>query len=184
VRVLIAVFALCGLAIGAVEVAVPALLEPLGDTELTGPLLGLWGVGSLLAGVAVARAGAADDPPRRLAYLLAAWGAAHAALALAVGPVSLGVLLFVAGLSIAPTLVYSNGMLDALAPAGTLTEAFTWTTAGMTAGIAAGAALAGAIVESASPSLAFGLLGGGGLLAALVVRGAASGALRPTALAA
>ena len=184
VRVLIAVFALCGLAIGAVEVAVPALLEPLGETELTGPLLGLWGVGSLLAGVAVARAGAADDPPRRLAYLLAAWGAAHAALALATGPVSLGLLLLVAGMSIAPTLVYSNTMLDALAPAGTLTEAFTWTTAGMTAGIAAGAALAGAIVESASPSLAFGLLGGGGLLAALVVRAAASGALRPAAMAA
>jgi MFS family permease len=181
VRVLIAVFALCGLAIGAVEVAVPATLEPLGDTELTGPLLGLWGVGSLLAGVAVARAGAASDPPRRLAAMLAAWGAAHAALALGTGAFSLGVLLFLAGLSIAPTLVVSNSMLDVLAPAGTLTEAFTWTTAGMTAGIAAGAALAGAIVESASPSLAFGLLGGGGLVAALIVRGAASGALRAAA---
>ena len=87
--------------------------------------------------------------------LLVAWGAAHAALALATGPVSLGVLLLLAGASISPVMVYANGMLDHLAPAGTLAEAFTWTTTGLTAGIASGAALAGVLVESASPSTAF-----------------------------
>ena len=179
VRVLIAVFALCGLAIGAVEVAVPATLEPLGHAELTGPLLGLWGVGSMIGGLVVARVGAPADAPQRLALLLAGWGAAHAALALGTGAWSLALLLTLAGVAIAPTIVCANGMLDRLAPAGTLTEAFTWTTAGMTAGIAAGAVLAGAIVESATPSLAFALLGGGGVLAALVVRAAAPGALRP-----
>jgi MFS family permease len=184
VQVLVAVFALCGLAVGAVEVAVPATLEPLGRDGLTGPLLGIWGVGSLLGGLAVARAGAAGDPPRRLAFLLAAWGVAHAALALGMEPVSLGAILLIAGGAIAPTIVYANSMLDVLAPAGTLTEAFTWTTAGMTAGVALGATVAGAIVESATPSLAFALLGGGGVLAALLVRAAASGPLRGTAAAA
>ena len=179
VRVLIAAFALCGLAVGAVEVAVPALLEPLGREKLTGLLLGLWGVGSLLTALLVARAGAASDPPRRLSGLLVAWGAAHAALALATGPVSLGVLLLVAGASISPVMVYANGMLDHLAPAGTLAEAFTWTTTGLTAGIASGAALAGVLVESASPSTAFAVLGGGGVLAAVIVRASAHGALRP-----
>ena len=179
VQVLIAVFALCGLAVGAVEVGVPATLEPLGQERLTGLLLGIWGLGSLLASVAVARAGAAADPPRRLAVLLAAWGAAHAALALAAGPLSLAVLLLLAGAAISPTIVYANSMLDHLAPPGTLTEAFTWTTAGLTAGVAAGAVLAGAIVETASPSLAFAVLGGGGLLAAVLVRAAARRALRP-----
>ena len=179
VRVLIAAFALCGLAVGAVEVAVPALLEPLGREKLTGLLLGLWGVGSLLTALLVARAGAASDPPRRLSVLLVAWGAAHAALALATGPVSLGVLLLIAGASISPVMVYANGMLDHLAPAGTLAEAFTWTTTGLTAGIASGAALAGILVESASPSTAFAVLGGGGILAAAIVRASAHGALRP-----
>jgi len=179
VRVLIAAFALCGLAVGAVEVAVPALLEPLGREKLTGLLLGLWGVGSLLTALLVARAGAASDPPRRLSVLLVAWGAAHAALALATGPVSLGVLLLIAGASISPVMVYANGMLDHLAPAGTLAEAFTWTTTGLTAGIASGAALAGVLVESASPSTAFAVLGGGGILAAVIVRASAHGALRP-----
>src|SRR5215208_1774242 len=175
IRVLIGVFALCGLAVGAVEVAVPATLEPLGREDLTGLLLGLWGVGSLLASLAVARVGAASDPPGRLAVLLIAWGATHAALALAVGPLSLAGLLLLAGAAISPTIVYANSMLDQLAPAGTLTEAFTWTTAGVTAG----AALAGAIVEAASPTLAFAALGGGGLLAAVLVRATARSALRP-----
>ena len=178
VRVLMAVFALCGLGIGAVEVAVPATLEPLGEEGLTGPLLGLWGIGSLIGGLAIARAGAAANPPRRLGWLLVAWGAAHAALALATGPASLAVLLLIAGVAIAPTIVDSNAMLDALAPPGTLTEAFTWTTAGMTAGVAAGAALAGALVESASPALALGVLSGGGVLAGLLVLAAATGPLR------
>jgi MFS family permease len=179
VRVLIVVFALCGLAVGAVEVAVPAMLEPLGKEKLTGLLLGLWGVGSLLTALVVARAGAASDPPRRLAALLVAWGAAHAALALATGPVSLGALLTLAGASISPVLVYANAMLDYLAPLGTLAEAFTWTTTGLTAGMALGAALAGVLVEQASPSAAFAMLGGGGVLAALVVRATARGSLRP-----
>ena len=179
VRVLIAAFALCGLAVGAVEVGVPATLEPDGRESLTGLMLGLWGIGSLATSFAVARAGAAGDPPRRLAILLVAWGATHAALALAVGPLSLGGLLLLAGASISPVLVYANAMLDHLAPEGTLGEAFTWTTTGLTAGIAAGAAVAGVLAEQASPAVAFAVLGGAGALAAVIVRAAARGPLRP-----
>ena len=148
------------------------------ERHLLGALRGP-GVRVLIASLAVARAGAASDPPRRLTALLVAWGAAHAALALAVGPLSLAGLLLLAGAAISPTIVYANAMLDHLAPAGTLTEAFTWTTAGLTAGIAVGAALAGVLAEQASPSAAFAALGGGGVLAAVIVRSAARGPLRP-----
>jgi hypothetical protein len=178
VRVLVGVFALCGLAVGAVEVTVPAALQGMGHRELTGVLLGFWGVGSMLAGVAMARAGAAPNPPRRLALALAAWGVSHALLGAAASPLALGLILLVAGASIAPTFVVANGMLDRLAVPGTLTEAFTWTATGMVVGAAVGSALAGAIVEAASPGLAMALLGGGGVLAALLVRTAASGPLK------
>ena len=63
VRVLFAVFALIGLSIGAVEVVVPATLDAMGHRDLTGLLLGFWGVGSMLAGLLVARGGAPRDPP-------------------------------------------------------------------------------------------------------------------------
>ena len=178
VRVLVAVFVLCGLSIGAVEVVVPAALDATGHRELTGILLGAWGAGSMLAGLAIGRAGAAADPPRRLALALGAWGLAHAALGASGEPLVLGVLLFVAGATIAPTLVSANGMLDDLAPVGTITEAFTWTSTGIAVGIAAGSALAGALVEAASPAVAMAALGTGGVLAALVVRATANGPLR------
>src|SRR5512132_1752000 len=178
VRVLVAVFALCGLAVGAVEVTVPAALDHMGHRGLTGLLLGAWGVGSMLAGIAVANTRAPGDPPRRLAILLFGWGAAHAALGAAATPATLALLLLLAGATIAPTFVCANGMLDGIAPPGTLTEAFTWTSTGMAAGVAAGSALAGVLVEAASPAVAMAALGGGGMLAALLVRAAAAGPLR------
>jgi hypothetical protein len=127
VRVLMVVFALVGLSVGAVEVAVPAALEGMGHRELTGVLLGIWGVGSM---------------------------------------------------------VCANGMLDHLAPTGTLAEALTWTTAGMVVGVAVGSAVAGALVEAASPGAAMALLGGAGLLAAVVVRATSTAPLRAVAPAA
>jgi hypothetical protein len=177
VRVLFAVFALIGLSIGAVEVVVPATLDAMGHRDLTGLLLGFWGVGSMLAGLLVARGGAPRDPARRLMLLLAGWSAAHAAIGAAGAPVTLALVLLVAGAAIAPTLVCANGMLDHLAPAGALTEAFTWTQTGLVVGVAAGSAVAGALVEATSPGAAMALLASGGALAALLVRAASAGPL-------
>jgi hypothetical protein len=172
VRVLVTVFALCGLAIGAVEVSVPAALDGMGHKDLTGVMLGVWGVGSMLTGVLVTRTRAPADPGRRLGILLACWGLAHAAIAFAATPAELAVLLLVAGGTIAPTFVCANGMLDSVAPAGTLTESLAWISTGISAGVAAGSALAGALVESASPGVALAVLGGGGVLGAVIARGA------------
>jgi Major Facilitator Superfamily len=177
VRVLMVVFALVGLSIGAVEVVVPAALDGMGHRALTGLLLGVWGVGSMAAGIVVARGGAPADAPRRLALLLLAWSLAHAAVGVAGAPATLALVLLVAGAAIAPTFVCANGMLDHLAPAGTLTEAFTWTQTGTIVGVAAGSATAGALVEATSPAVAMALLAGAGVLAALLVRAGAAGPL-------
>ena len=102
-------------------------------------------------------------------------------LAIAGTPAVLALLLLAAGATIAPTFVVANGMLDGLAPPGTIAEAFTWTSTGMAAGFAAGSALAGLLVESASPAAALAALGGGGVIGGLVVRAAAAGPLRAPA---
>lgn len=177
VRLLIGVFLLCGLTVGAVEVVVAAAVD--GDEHAAGLMLGVWGVGSLLAGIAVAHVGVAPDAPRRLALLVAAWGAAHGLVGLAGSPLLLALALLVAGATIAPTFVTANGLLDGIAPPGTLTEAFTWTSTGMTAGIAAGGALAGALVDAASPGLAMVALGAVGALGGLAVARGGGGVLRP-----
>jgi predicted MFS family arabinose efflux permease len=158
---------------------VPAALDAIGRRNLTGLLFGLWGLGSMVGGVAISRVGPSGDPPRRLAVLLAAWGAAHVAIGAAGSAVVLALLLLVAGVAIAPTFVSANGMLDHLAPRGTLTEAFTWISTGLTAGLALGSAIGGAITEAVSPGAAMAVLGVGGLLAAGLVSLTARGALRP-----
>ena len=173
VRVLVLVFWLAGLAVGAVEVGVPAILTPLGHRDLTGLMLTFWGIGSMAGGLVAGWAGAAPRPARRLAMLMAGWGGIHACVGLGRSPLTIALLLLAAGATIAPTFVCANAMLDRLAPVGTLTEAFTWLSTGMTTGLAAGSALAGALVDAASPAAALGICGAGGVAAALLITVAA-----------
>ena len=56
-RTLVLALGSAGLLFGATEVAVTAAADALGGTAAAGPLLGLWGVGSLIGGIVVARAG-------------------------------------------------------------------------------------------------------------------------------
>ena len=91
-RTLIAVLLGVGFVFGATEVAVTAVG---GDTA--GPLLGLWGLGSLIAGLAASKLGGGARTAGGLVILLGVLGAAHAALALAGRPLALGVMLLLAG---------------------------------------------------------------------------------------
>jgi predicted MFS family arabinose efflux permease len=168
VVVFLATFLTLGITVGAVEVAVPAALEGMGDRAATGVVLGAWGVGSMLGGLVISRVRAARRPEWRLAALVAAWGALHALPAVAGSPVALAASVLVAGSAIAPTFTTLNGLLDRIAVPGTLTEAFTWTSTGMTAGVAVGGALAGRLADAVSPAAALAL-GGTGLLGAAIV---------------
>ena len=62
------------------------------------------------------------------------------------------VLLLLAGTAIAPWAATSYVLVGRLAPAGTVTEAFTWETTAVVAGFALGGALSGVLVESAGVS--------------------------------
>jgi predicted MFS family arabinose efflux permease len=168
VVVTLATFFTLGITVGATEVGVPAALEGMGHRSATGLVLGLWGVGSMLAGLAVARTPRAARPELRLAALVAAWGVLHALPAAAGSPLALAATVLVAGTAIAPTFTTLNGLLDRIALPGTLTEAFTWTSTGMTAGLAAGGALAGRLADAVSPAAALAL-GATGLLGAAIV---------------
>ena len=111
-----------------------------------------------------------------------AWGLAHAALGVSGEPLVLGLLLLVAGATIAPTFVSANGMLDDLAPAGHAHRGLhVDLDRDRRSASPPAAAVAGALVEAASPALAMAVLGGGGVLAGLVVRAAAAGPLRAAA---
>ena len=157
VRTLLATMGVLGVGIGVIEVAVPALCERADAPSATGFVFGLWGLGSLIGGAVASRLRAGPDPGRRVIVLLAALAGGTLPLVLAADVVSLGALIFLAGIAIAPALAAVHSLAGQLAVRGTVTEAYTWLGTGMGAGIAAGAALGGAVVEGAGTHTAFGL---------------------------
>ena len=157
VRTLLATMGVLGIGVGVIEVAVPALCERADAASATGFVFGLWGLGSLIGGTVASRLRAGPDPGRRVIVLLAALAGGTLPLVLAEDVVSLGALIFLAGIAIAPALAAVHSLAGQLAVRGTVTEAYTWLGTGMGAGIAAGAALGGAVVEGADTHTAFAL---------------------------
>lgn len=169
VRTLVLALGSAGLLFGATEVAVTAAADALGGTAAAGPLLGLWGVGSLIGGVVVARAGGGARTGAGLAALLAVLAATHLALAAAAGSmIALGAVIVLAGSMIAPTCATAYAMVDAAAPAGTTTEAFAWLATAIAIGTSAGAAAAGAVADASGPAPTFVLAGAAAALGAAV----------------
>jgi MFS family permease len=161
---------LLGALLGAVEVAETATATEAGGTGVTGLLLGLWGAGSLAGGLAAAHRGPARDPGRGLLVLTSALALAHLPLALAgLHLVALSALLVAAGAVVAPVFAAMHGMIDAVARAGTTTEAFAWVTTSIGGGIAIGAPLAGVLTDAVGPSAGFVAAAVAGLLGAAVV---------------
>jgi MFS family permease len=164
-RTLVTVLVGVGVLFGGVEVAVAAATDALGSTAAAGPLLALWGAGSLLGGLVAVRLGGANGAAG-LVLVLGALAAGHLALVPAAGSVvALAAVLLVAGAAIAPTYASVYAMVDHAAPEGTVTEAFAWLATAIAIGASAGAAAAGAVADSAGPSAAFALAGAAGAIA-------------------
>src|SRR5262249_61883403 len=130
-----------------------------------------WGVGSLAGGVVYGSRNWQAPVERRAIGCLALFGAALMLLAAAPNLPVLAVLMIAAGLPLSPWLGSLSASVQRAVPAGTSTEAFTWTFAVITMGTAGGNALGGVITQGAGPQIAFLAAG------ALALTGAAVGAL-------
>ncbi len=158
-----------GAAFGATEVGVPAATHALASAAAAGPLLGLWGFGSLLGGIAATRLGGAARSPRGLMLLIAALALTHGALILTTHSViAIGAVILLAGVTIAPTASSLYALVDRAAPAGTSTEAFSWLVTAALTGSALGAAAAGWLAQSGGAAGAFAVAGVAGGLAVVV----------------
>jgi MFS family permease len=167
-RTLVIALTGAGWVFGAVQIAVAAATDALGSTAAAGPLLGIWGVGSLIGGLLAARLGGGARSAAGLSLVLGALALGHLSLVATAGSIAaMAVVLLLAGMAIAPTYATVHAMVDGAAPPGTATEAFAWLATAIAIGAAAGAATAGALAESAGPASAFALAGGAGLVAML-----------------
>ena len=145
-----------GFCFGAMEVTLPAFSEAEASRAWSGVLLSVWSLGSAVGGIAYgARAG--DGRSLASIYVRLAALLPFTFLPLAASPsiVVMPLLCFVAGVAIAPLLASGNQLVGDVAPAGALTEAYSWPITSLVVGVAAGNAAAGALVELADWRVSF-----------------------------
>jgi MFS family permease len=164
VRWLLAVIALSTAGLAAFEVAVAGFATGHGGAASTGTLLALWFAGSLAGGWIYGARRWGGPLPWQLVGLLAAVAVGGLLPLLASSTWTMGVLLLLSGLAIAPAIAVQLAVMSEVAPERSRTEAFTWASTANFLGIAAGSASAGWAVERAGfragllASAAFALL--------------------------
>ncbi|MFI0351426.1 MFS transporter [Actinomadura sp. 9N407] len=164
-RVLLLGLACAGIALGVYAVAATAYAERAHDDLAHGILLAAMSGGALAGGLVYGARSWPGDDHQRFPWLMAALAVGYLPLVWAPGLPVMSVLAFVSGLFLAPMLACSFTLVDELAPAGTVTEAFAWVVAAVGVGGAVGSAAAGLGQELAGVPGAFAAAAIGGLLA-------------------
>jgi len=162
------------LGFGALEVAIPAFADETGSPGMSGVLLAVWSLGSVVGGLWFGARVLSISLPRQYRLLLLGVTIGLAPLAWISSPWALGVLLFLGGTAIAPTLTVQNTLVGAMAPEHATTEAFTWLSTIAVGASAIGAAVGGGLIEGpfgVSGSLALAAAGAAGAVAITLVPG-------------
>ncbi|MGW6536993.1 MFS transporter [Streptomyces sp. NPDC055051] len=162
-------FFFVGLALGSITVAAVAYADDRGTPAVYGWLMAALGLGALLGGVLYGARQWAGAPERRLRVLVALLALCYLPLTLTPGPVAMAALSALAGVFLAPVLACAFIVVDRHAPAGTVTEAFSWLVTTFGVGAALGSAAAGPAVELSGTVAGFAVAGAGGLAALLVL---------------
>ncbi|MFD6081306.1 MFS transporter [Streptomyces hydrogenans] len=162
-------FFFVGLALGSITVAAVAYADDRGTPSVYGWLMAALGLGALLGGVLYGARQWAGAPERRLRVLVALLALCYLPLTLTPGPVAMAGLSALAGVFLAPVLACAFIVVDRHAPAGTVTEAFSWLVTTFGVGAALGSAAAGPAVELAGTAAGFAVAGVGGVVALLVL---------------
>ncbi|MGW0751584.1 MFS transporter [Streptomyces sp. NPDC002587] len=166
---LLGAFFFVGTALGSITVAGVAYADDHGNQAVYGWLMAALGLGALVGGVFYGARRWAGAPERRLRMLVALLAVCYLPLVLTPGPVAMTGLAALSGVFLAPALACAFIVVDRHAPAGTVTEAFSWLVTFFGVGAAIGTAAAGPAVELGGTAASFGVAGAAGGAALLVL---------------
>jgi MFS family permease len=169
-RAVLLVTTLEAAAYGVLEVAIPAYADAKGVPAAGGLMFAVWSAGSIVGGLWFGGRSFPASLGRQYQILMVLNVFGFAAMLLATGLPTLGVLLFCAGLVISPTTAVESSLVTALSPAHATTEALTWSGTSIYLGFAGGSALAAAALSDPLGSAA-ALTDASLLATALVVAG-------------
>jgi MFS family permease len=147
VRAVVAVLVMLGGVFGSFEVVTIAFAQQRGHTGAAGLLLALNAGGSMVAGIVYGLRQPTTPPQRQLLLLASLVPLTVVAFPFVDSIPLLGVLSFVAGFVVSPTLICAFGLIETLAPAERLTEGLTLASTGIVFGVSIAAAVAGRLVD-------------------------------------
>ncbi|MGY0499205.1 MFS transporter [Nocardia sp. FBN12] len=148
VAAVVAVMTAMGVIIGTVDVVSVAFAEHQGDTALASVVLSVYAAGSCLSGFVFGARTLTWPLGRLLRIGLVATGLTTVPLLFVSSIAGLSVAVFFAGAFFAPTMIMAAQLIERNTPAASLTEALTWSTAGLGLGTAIGPAVAGPIIDT------------------------------------
>jgi len=137
-----------GTAIGGLNIVAVAYAEGHTVPGGAGTLLALSAAGALAGAVTYGGRTWRMAPTKQMVVFGAGLSAAYLLVATMAPPWGMMPIAVATGVFLSPLLVVSFTLVDALAPAGTVTEAFAWLITLMTTGTALGSALAGTVLET------------------------------------
>jgi predicted MFS family arabinose efflux permease len=162
-------FLFVGIALGSITVAAVPYADDNGGDVVYGWLMAAIGLGALIGGGFYGAARWTGDPARRLQVLVALLAVCYVPLMLMPGPVAMTLLTVLAGVFLAPVLACAFVLVDRHAPAGTVTEAFSWLVTTFTVGMSVGTGLAGPVVEAGGALWGFAVPGAAGGVSLVVL---------------
>jgi MFS family permease len=168
---LLAAFLFVGIALGSITVASVSYADGHGGDAVYGWLMAGLGLGALAGGAVYGARQWAGVPERRLRVLVALLAVCYLPLMLMPGAVTMVLLSVVSGVFLAPCIACAFIIVDRHAPAGTVTEAFSWLVTTFTVGASVGTGLAGPVVQAGGTLWGFALPGVAGAVSLLVLLG-------------
>ncbi|MEV7033590.1 MFS transporter [Streptomyces sp. NPDC093272] len=167
-QVLVATFTATGAIFGAVDVVTVAFADERGHKGAASVVLALYAAGSCLAGAVFGLMRFAGKPERRWLLGICAMAVSMIPLLLVGNLPLLAVALFVAGLSIAPTMITTMSLIEKHVPRAKLTEGMTWVSTGLAVGVALGSSVAGWVIDAAGARAGYGVPAVSGAVAVAV----------------
>ena len=170
-----------GFGFGTIEIMLPAFARDHGAPEMAGVLLATWALASATGGLLYGARHWVSIPRTYVALACLLPLGFLPPLAAPSIPL-MAVLILPAGLGIAPLIASGNQLAGRVAPAGAVTEAYTWPVTALIAGFAAGAAVGGVLIEAfgwRAPLLAGALAAATGAALAVARRRTLTAALAP-----
>lgn len=157
-----------GILFGSTEVIVVAFASELEQRAAAGPILAIWALGSLIAGVLIGALPMSMTPLRQLRLSILGLAVLFIPLLFLDSILWLAIGMFFAGFMISPTLIAAMTLIEKHVPPARLTEGIAWTTTGVAIGVAPGAAVAGWLIDRDGASAGFWVPLIAGLAAAIV----------------